>query len=110
MNRDDMNDIATDAETEMLREGGAVAIKTAAIIVPIEAVVVFFGVFAARSPLQASSALFHGGGHYWYEAGMPGVLFSLVGGALACFLGWRMTASSGLTGPAELQRGRPCEP
>ena len=89
----------------MLREGGAVAMKTGGLIALIEATIVFAGVFAAKSPLDASAALYKSSNGDWYEAGMPAVLFALAGGALAAFLGWRMTASSGLTGPAALRIG-----
>ena len=89
----------------MLREGGRVAIKSAGVIAVLEALLVFAGVFAAKGPLQASAALYKTAAGDWYEAAMPAVLFALAGGALASLLGWRLTASSGLTGPAALRIG-----
>lgn len=94
------DEVEDDAEEEMLREGSREALKCIAMWAPLEAAIVFFAIKAASAAITASQQLFTGGSAYWYEASMPAALAAMVGGGLGVFLGWRMTSSSGLAGPA----------
>ncbi len=85
-------------EKAAMREGMAVAAKSAAGWVPIAGAVLILGYYLARSTFKAADHIFEDAGTEWDQAMWPSAMFGIFGLAYGALIGWRISTTSGLVG------------
>lgn len=87
-----------EAYREAIREGSAVAVKSAMIWTPLSAVLLLLGFKLSGGTFLAAEHIFEDAGTEWDSAFWPAALYGLFGLGFGSLIGWRIGSSSGLVG------------